>query len=481
MASLLGLSGGSGAKGGGMLSLVTPPGKVPGTGLLKVVNLMSSMTGGKSNSALMKSVVGELPGLFGDYPNHTDVAPCAIFIAIFAIFAISHLYIFAKNHTRGQSFWPSFGLAMYCVMRVIGWALRLKWSFNVMNVKIGIASAVFCVVPVIYISIMNMLFGHRIFTWRHPETGDCKWFNSIMMGTYVVVIGIVTMGIVGQSIPYIYFLDQHHLDMCRKVTQAAAILQVLYSFSGLILIAFAYTFKPGTIDHRFGHFNKGEKEELPATISPTWIESVGIFYFPRKGSQIIVYKNQPEANAIRVIANQRPPAGGLSRHQSGDHTHGPRMRTAILLIAVVSALLTISSSFRVASTFNVKARAGVNGQPLSSWLYHNWLMYLFFGPIEIIANVLYLVMRADLRFYIPDMPRKQSGDSGTYPTGSGTMEVGEVQHHGNNFSAYKPESEHLDRTTSSLSSNSSPLKSITTNQPLTSGDPVVIPLQNKQF
>lgn len=408
-----------------MLSLVTPPGKVPGTGLKKVVSMLGQLGGGAASNPeakerLAHAVLGELPGLFGDYPASNDRAPSGLFIALFSIFALAHFYMFLRNKMSGQNFWPSFGLAMYCVMRVIGFGLRINWSFDTMRVDTGIAATVFCVVPVVYISIMNMLFGHRIFTWRHPETGNSKWFNGLMTTVYLVVLGVIVMGILGQAIPYLYFLGEKNLNMCRKVAQAAAILQTLYAFAGLALILNAYAFKPGTIDHRFGKFGKpGHKSELPATISPVWIESTGLFYFPKKGSQITYYKDQvPEGKAIRVIASKNPPAGGFANNHTGDHPNGPSITTAIMLVLITSVLLSVSSAFRTASTFNIKPRAGIDGRPLSSWLYHNWLMYFFFGAIEVIVNVMYLVMRADLRFYIPDMQktRKASDPPYTPPT-----------------------------------------------------------------
>lgn len=448
------------AGGGGMLALITPSGKVPGTGLLKVTEAMKKLLAGsttathESTERLKAAVLGELPGLFGDYPHHSDLAPSGIFLAIFAIFFLSHMYVFLRNYKSGQIFWPSFGLAMYCIFRIIGFGLRINWSSDIMRVEVGIASTVFSVVPVTYISVMNMLFGHRIFTWRHPETGNAVWFNTIMTLTYVFVLGVIVMGILGQAIPFLYYLDQHHLNMCHHAAQAAAILQTLYAFAGLFLIQIAYTFKPGTIDHRFGRFYKaGEKMELPQTVSPTWIESTAITYFPRKGSQIRYFKDQAESKAIRVIANRRSPAGGLSNHHSGEHYNGPKMTTAVILIIIVSILLSISAAFRTASTFILHNRGGVGGAPLNSWIYHKWLMYFFFGVFEVIVNVLYLALRADLRFYIPDMPtkRKDGQVSTSYAPNVEDPNYPSVMEAGINTS--KPEIDHVNDASFSSSEN----------------------------
>ena len=380
---------------------MTPAGKVPGTGLLPLSILFEERFGGSSDPAILQTILALLPALFGDYPQHSDIAPAGLFVAIFSILALAFFYIFAKDYSRGHRFWVFFGLGWYCVLKVLGFGLRIYWAGNTLRVRAGIASTVFLFVSVVSINMLNMLFGHRIFTWRHPETGNASWFNINMSVLYVIVLGVIAMGVTGQCIPTVYFLGQAALDKCHKVIQAAAILQTLYALAGLSLIALAYSIKPGRIDHHFGKVHK-TKDVLPNTFSATWIESCNIFYFPRKGSQHILHRGDPQATYIRVMPSNTPPAGGLAEHND-DHHHGPKISTAITLIIVTSLMLTIVSAFRCASTFIITTRGGANGVPFSNWVFRNWVMYLFNGAFEVIVCVLFLVFRADLRFYIPDM------------------------------------------------------------------------------
>jgi hypothetical protein len=429
MASLGILS--SGGSSGGLLSLLTPPGKVPGTGILPLSNTIKETFGhGALDPAVLQVVIGSLPATYGDYPQDADVAPSALFVAIFSILALAYFYIFIRDYRRGHRFWAFFGLGSYCVLRVLGFGLRINWSEDVTRVQTGIAATVFTLVSVLFINMLNMLFGHRIFTRRHPETGDASWFNIAMAVIYFIVIGVIVMAILGQSIPFLYFLDSTHLKMCQNVVQAAAILQTLYAFAGILLIVTAYAIPPGKIDHRL--FFKGPKETLPKTFSATWIESCSPFYFPTKGSQQIIHRGDPQAKYIRVIPSEEAPAGGLAEHND-DHPNGPKMRTAIILIVVTSLLLSISSAFRCASTFILVKRGGYPGVPFSNWIFHNWVLYLFNGAFEVIVSVLLLVFRADLRFYIPDKSIASSNETSSDLTVDRT----------NNGEAVKPETSHL--------------------------------------
>ncbi|ANB13989.1 hypothetical protein AWJ20_4942 [Sugiyamaella lignohabitans] len=407
----------TGASDFSIIALLTPPGAAPGTGLSGVIagaNTMFAAAGGAEGlgPVIIDQVIGELQGLFGDYPNSTDIAPSAIFLAIFAILGAAHLYIFLKDYSRGHRFWISFGLFIYCVFRVIGFACRISWAKDVLRINTGIVSVVFSQVSVLYMNVLCMILGHRIFTWRHPETGAASWFNAIISVIYLLICGVVAMAIVGQAIPYLYFLSPENWARYQKVVKAAAILNLLYALAGLALVTLAYTFKPGSIDHRLWRMPKMQaKDFLPPTIQPTWIESTGLFYFPRRGSQIPILKGDRLEKAIRVIPSREAPASGLTNSHSPDHTSGPSIRTAVIVVVSLSLILTMNVAFRVAAVFTVKPRGGgTPGSHLNAWVFHNYVFYIWYGAFEVIVNLILLLSRVDLRFYIPDMARKRRAD-----------------------------------------------------------------------
>jgi hypothetical protein len=427
-----------------LLGLYTPEGAVPGTGLINVTATAQEQLG-PLPPTIVDFVVSELPGLFGDYPNHSDIAPSAIFLAVFLIIAVAHFYVFARDYQRGHKFWISFGLGTYAMFKVIGFALRVAWATNVLLIRVGIAATTFCQVSVLYLNVLCMILGHRIFTWRHPETGSCRWFNILVDVVYFLVVGVIVMAIVGQTVPIIFFLGPSHVKMCQQVVQVAAVLNLLYALSGLTLVNLAYTFKPGTIDNRFFRMPRQyHKEELPRTIQATWIESCNMFYFVRKGSQVSIYKDEPLANAIRVIPSDTPPASGLCQSHNPEHYNGPKISTAIMIVVSTSLILTMNVAFRVAWAFTTEVRGGAPATPggppatpINAWIFHNYVFYIWYGATEAMVSVIYLVFRIDLRFYLPDMARKRRAgdpplvdtfDNGLASTGREKVTSAEAEH-----------------------------------------------------
>ena len=125
------------------------------------------------------------------------------------------------------------------------------------------------IIPSIILVSINLILAQRLFTWRHPVGGSRKLFWSIMIGLYIVVLGVIAMTIVASAIPYLYYLSERAYKNYQKVVQASAILIILYTLTAVSLIALSYFFKPTT------------KDENLYTYQPWWIESFHPFYFVR--------------------------------------------------------------------------------------------------------------------------------------------------------------------------------------------------------
>lgn len=435
---------------GGLLSLVTPEGKVPGTGLSQIVKKLNSFTSDPATALLFGNsgngtsgnvlddifnIVGaELPGQWGDYSTSKDVGPSAFFVVAYSLFTISYGYIFFRNWVRGHVFFPTFGLAVYTLLRVIAFGLRIRWSVDVTNVDLGLTATGLVYGPSIFICVMNMLFGLRIFTWRHPEFGKSKMFNGTVLFINVAIVAIFIMGLTGEGVPLSNFLTQKQLNRCHRMANAGSVTVALYSTMGTWLIGLAYAIRPGNIDKTLGWIRGGNRRvtklEQPQTFSAGWIQSVGMLYFPNRGSQTRFSRDQLGSHAVRVISTFEKPAGGHcrningKRNQDAEERGAARIRTNIAIVLGTSALLLIGTSTRAASTFPHSPRGGLNGIPLGSWLFLNWPMYVFTAALECIINVIYLVMRVDLRFYIPDMSRRRG--SGNDDENSGSRMVSEI-------------------------------------------------------
>ncbi|KAG5366376.1 hypothetical protein CJU89_0800 [Yarrowia sp. B02] len=366
-----------------------------GTGVVQVLKMSHEVIGNNIPPWLVNMVMTTQANIFGNFPNRKDIAPSAVFVCVFCILAFGHFFVFAKGCSRKHYFWPSFGLGWHCILNTIGYGLRIGWGRDVTNIRIGIASTILIVASVVYVNAMNLLLGHRILTFRHPETGDSTWFGTAMIVNYIIIVGIIVMAIVSQVTIFIYFLDYEHWRQATGAMQAASVFAVAVASGALINITIAYTLPRGALAL---HHGEEDRRRLPASN----IESYGIFWYPPKYSQVLQYEADPSAKldsgklAARVL-------------------NGRDLRTSTLIIVATTILLTVSAALRCAATF-----IGSRWSPNEAPIYSGTLFYIGFGVFETITNVIYLVTRIDLRFYIPDWPLKGTGPLTIKP---GTMEI----------------------------------------------------------
>lgn len=74
-----------------------------------------------------------------------------------------------------------------------------------------------------------------------------------------------------------------------------------------------------------------------------------------------------------------------------------RWRTKVAILLTTSVLLCLGASFRSATTFK-------NPRPRNdpAWYHAKWCFYFFNFTLEIIVIYLYIILRVDLRFHVPD-------------------------------------------------------------------------------
>ncbi|CUM66159.1 uncharacterized protein PRCAT00003817001 [Priceomyces carsonii] len=367
-------------------------------------NYPSPSTGSQVNADQAHALLGGIPpvmlqystnmqiNLFGDYPTHKDYAPSAIFAAVFGIIMILHLVIFLVNYSRGHYFWLSLGWSFYGLCRFVGFVMRPIWAKDLSRTRIGISDEVFLILPSIFLVSFNLILAQRLFTWRHPVGGSRRLFWAIMIGLYIFVCGVVAMTIVASAVPYLYFLSGEVFSRYQKTVKCSAILIILYSLTSIALIALSYFFKPTT------------KDENLYTYQPWWIESFSPFYFVKKNAaqeaeETFMKRNHNHRHAIRVIAathHHNNMVEGLT-NERGDLKHN----ISLCIISISTLFIFLGAVLRAVVVFqgNVKMNASPVGSPV--------MMYIFWGLLETIINVMYLVGRVDLRFYRPDrLPQK---------------------------------------------------------------------------
>lgn len=403
-----------GLNGTEILTLFTPKGAVLGTGLKNVIAQLNTLgLPSPLPPQLVQPVVQVLPGLFGGYPQHVDIAPAILFIVLFGVLGVASLFVFLKDMSRGHRYWLSFGTFAYCMLKIIGFATRIYWAGYTLRLNAGLVSVIFVQVSPLWLNAYTVIMGHRIFTWRHPETGASKFFTFFSTQVYFLVFGIIICAILGEGLPYLYFYAPHHLHMCHQVAQAAGIFELIYCVLGMTYILLAYVFKPGTLNHNIFRLPKHDSERpLPLTIQPTWIEKTSIFYYPRKGSQTVLYRQDAAGSAIRIINTREDPAGGKSVPQNGDHSHGPSIKGLIFHTVLVSLGRLVGVCLRVSSVFMYNRMRGGFGVPYGSWVFRGYPLYIFYGGVEVLIVVYMLVLRFDLLYYIPDMAKRGANPNG---------------------------------------------------------------------
>lgn len=363
-----------------------------GTGIMILVNQAHNLLGPKIPDIMVQYTLDRQLNLFGNYPAKSDIIPSAIFAAVFGLFMIAHFFVFLMNFSRGHYFYLSFAWIFYNFMKVVGWIFRILWAKDITNTKIGIAGEVFLILSTMVLVSFNLILAQRIFTWRHPVGGSRKLFWNTMFALYGIVLGIIAMTILASAIPYIYFLSEKSYGAYKKCVMASSILIIMYLLTSISLLSLAFFFKPT------------RKDENLYTYQPWWIESFSPFYYvehnaAQKAEETFMKRNHNHRYAIRVIAathHHYNMVEGLS-NQRGDLKHNYSMA----LLATSTVFILIGAICRSIAVFQAKMKMD------STAICNPILMYICWGVLEALINVLYLVGRVDLRFYRPDrLPAK---------------------------------------------------------------------------
>lgn len=373
----------------GLMTLLKYQNNYPadGTGAMALAKQAKNLLGPKIPPIMVEYSTATQLALFGDYPDSSDVAPSALFAALFSVVAILHFTLFAINYSRGHYFWLSLGWVFYAIIRVLGFGLRIQWSRDLSATQVGITSEVFLILPTVLIASFNLILAQRIFTWRHPVGGSKSIFWGLMIVLYALVAGVVAMTIVASGGLNIYLLSEANYARYKKVVMTTSILIILYSLCAVALILLAWLFKPT------------KNDEGLYTYQPWWIESFSPLYFvkkgvPQKAAATFMKRNSNHRHAIRVIGatnTHHNTVKGLSNDR-GELKHN----FSIVIVTVTTLIILTSSILRSVVCFQERMKydaAPVGSAPV---------MYVFWGALEFFVNMLYIIGRVDLRFYRPD-------------------------------------------------------------------------------
>lgn len=366
-------------------------GAAEGTGIMPLVTFAQNLIGTQLPNEIVTYSVGTLNNLFGGYPTHKDFAPSIVFTVLFGVFTIIHTIILCINTSRGHYFYLSYVWICYSIMKFLGFLLRALWSTDILKIKFGLASEVFLIVSTFIIVSANLILAQRLFTWRHPVGGSRKLFWGFMFATYGMVLVVIAITILASFVPYLYYLSEKSYLSWVKTVQFTSVLILAYCLTSVALIGLSFWLPT-------------KKDESRYTYQPWWIESFAPFYFVKKGAAqeaetTFMKRNSNHRHATRVIAathHHFKVVKGLS-NQRGDLKHN----VSLVIIIISTVCLLIASILRAIVVFQARTnfKSGPAAEPVS--------MYFSWGVFEVIVNLVYIIGRADLRFYRPDrLPKK---------------------------------------------------------------------------
>ncbi|KAI5960880.1 hypothetical protein KGF57_001812 [Candida theae] len=373
----------------GLMSLLfttSQNGAEVGTGIYPLLNSARNLLGPNIPKFLVDYNVGTQINLFGSYPTSDDFGPSLAFAILFAIAFIFHLIIFIINTSRGHYFYLSVIWMVYSIFKIIGFALRVQWSYDVTQIAVGLTSEVFLLVPSIVIVSANLILAQRLFTWRHPVGGSRNLFWSFMISTYCFVVILIAVTILASFVPYLRFLSHKSYRSWIHTVQFTSILVILYSLTSAALIGLSFWLPT-------------KKDELRYTYQPWWIESFAPFYFveknaAQKAERGFMKRNSNHRHATRVIAathhHYRSVKGLTNKRGTLKHN------TSMGILIITTVLIFIAAICRAIVVFQARQHR------FASPAENKYLMYVVWGVFELIVMILYIVGRIDLRFYRPD-------------------------------------------------------------------------------
>lgn len=269
-------------------------------------------------------------GLGGLPSVDVDVPICTVFLVLFILGAISHMFLFQTNKKRGHKFLMSGMLFGFCMARIMSCTLRIVWATRQQNIRLAIAAQVFVAAGVILLFLINLIFAQRIIRAAHPHSGWHPAFAWFFHAIYVIIVVSLIM-LITSVVQSFYTLNSNTKRIDRDI--------MLYGQTMFAVIGF-----------------------LPIPLV------IGGLIIPRE---------------TRV-----------EKFGSG------RFRTKIAILLTSTTILCLGAAFRAGTNY-MTPRPATN----PAWYHSKACFYIFNFTVEIIVILLYVVVRVDQRFWVPNGAR----------------------------------------------------------------------------
>jgi hypothetical protein len=196
----------------------------------------------------------------GPYPLHfallggrptvdVDVPVCAVFLALFLGFGISHMVIFRRNLARGHKFIPSAVTFGFCMSRVVANIMRIVWACRPNDVQIAIAAQIFVAAGILLLFILNLLYSQRMLRAALPGIGWSRPVSYAFKALYVLVVVSIIM-VITCVIQSQYTLNANTLRIDRDIQLYGVTYFAIVSFLPIPITLLVLLFSHGEdIEH----------------------------------------------------------------------------------------------------------------------------------------------------------------------------------------------------------------------------------------
>ncbi|KAJ5647172.1 hypothetical protein N7490_003544 [Penicillium lividum] len=190
-------------------------------------------------------------GIGGVPTTLPDVPICAVFIALYLCFAVTNMTIFQRNRRRNHKFVLSSLMFGFCMARTVTLVLRIAWSQNETNVRLGIAASIFLNAGVLIIYILNFILAQRILRAKQPSIG---WHPILRNGSKIIfaLLGGALIMVITAIVMSFYTLNTQTRLRCRDVELAALTYLLVFTCLPNLQIAAAVLLPRSHYEERFG-------------------------------------------------------------------------------------------------------------------------------------------------------------------------------------------------------------------------------------
>lgn len=142
----------------------------------------------------MASLGSSGSAVLGGFPTTTvDIPICAVFLALFAGGAVTHMTLFRRNLSRKHKFIPSAVTFGFCMSRVAANSVRIAWATQIRNSGLAIASQILVAAGVVLLFILNLLFVQRILRAVYPRLGWARVTSYAFKTVYIALVLAIVM------------------------------------------------------------------------------------------------------------------------------------------------------------------------------------------------------------------------------------------------------------------------------------------------